>query len=1063
MLIGRELERGVVDAALEDVGRGQGKLLLVAGEAGIGKTTLVDDATQRATARGHRVLWGRCWEAGGAPAFWPWTQVLRAAAAVAGDIAVPELAPPAATDEATPDQARFRLFDEVGAFLRRLAERGPLTIALDDLHVADLPSLLLLRFVARALRGVPILVLGTYRDAEARLAAGAGALLAQLARDGERLLLGRLNAQQVAELVEAQAGGVAVSPNVSAKVFDVTEGNPLFVDEMVHLLRARNGLDGSAATDVRSPLPDGIADTIRSHLALLDGATRRLLALASLFGREVAVPALTELAGGGDAFEAALATAVAAGLLVELAGPTRRVRFSHILVQETLYRDLPAGERAAIHGRIAAALGALPPSLREAQLATIAHHALASGDLSAAVAAVRAAAARATALLAFEEAARLLERALAALDDAGHGDDHLRAELTLTLGENMVRAGDDLGGRARCRAAAELARAVGDADLEARGALAYASAYWGGYVPDAVGLLKSALVSLAPGDSGMRARLLARLASTLIAFDAAEGLVHAQRAIAMARELGDAATLLAVIDLSSASVLRLSLTAAERVALDEESLSLANRLRRPSEAAAALLRLASSELDRGDVAAAERHLASHEKMLRDFPRCHRGWPVESARAMLASLRGDFAAAERASQRCIATATREHVGLGFSEGALTQMGPANHVRLRTRLDRAALAAMRLNVDAAPPGSVPSFALAWTHAMGGDGESVRHLLSRPLDKDVPTTLLCHADTCVLLEDRAAAAIAYRYLLPRSGQVLAVGPPPVGVDGPFDRPLGELALLLGDVAAAERHLRAAVALMERMGARPHVARAQYGLARTLRARGDDAAASEATHLLAAARATAVELGMDILIDWIDALAPTTETATATAPTTATATAPTTSALALRRDGEIWQVLFEGDSLSLKDSKGLRYLEQLVIAPGRSLHVAQLVALDGGDGPAELGDAGERLDGAAQRAYRRRAETLRDALDEAERFGDAHRAGRAREELDSLAEELAGAVGLGGRSRRAASTSERARVNVQRRLKDAIARIAAAHPRAGRHLEATVHTGAFCRYDPL
>jgi hypothetical protein len=152
------------------------------------------------------------------------------------------------------------------------------------------------------------------------------------------------------------------------------------------------------------------------------------------------------------------------------------------------------------------------------------------------------------------------------------------------------------------------------------------------------------------------------------------------------------------------------------------------------------------------------------------------------------------------------------------------------------------------------------------------------------------------------------------------------------------------------------------------------------------------------------------------------------------------------------------------LRDSKGLRYLDHLLRHEGQEVHSAQLVALDErSGGNLELGDAGEVLDEEARRAYRRRLEDLKEQLDEAERFDDTLRAERARAEMEALAGQLSGALGLGGRSRKAASTSERARVNVQRRLKDALSRIAAASPRAGRFLDASVRTGTYCAFEPV
>jgi hypothetical protein len=171
----------------------------------------------------------------------------------------------------------------------------------------------------------------------------------------------------------------------------------------------------------------------------------------------------------------------------------------------------------------------------------------------------------------------------------------------------------------------------------------------------------------------------------------------------------------------------------------------------------------------------------------------------------------------------------------------------------------------------------------------------------------------------------------------------------------------------------------------------------------------------------------------------------------------------VALRREGEIWAVTSSlgspaGASVRLRHSKGLVYLSYLVEQPGRQVHVLELAGIEH-----QTGDAGVVLDQRAKAAYRGRLDELAEELAEAERFGDPSRAGRIEQEIDAIAEQLAGAVGLGGRDRRAASDVERTRINVQRRLKDAIDRIAAANPALGRYLTAAVKTGTYCVYQPI
>jgi hypothetical protein len=179
-------------------------------------------------------------------------------------------------------------------------------------------------------------------------------------------------------------------------------------------------------------------------------------------------------------------------------------------------------------------------------------------------------------------------------------------------------------------------------------------------------------------------------------------------------------------------------------------------------------------------------------------------------------------------------------------------------------------------------------------------------------------------------------------------------------------------------------------------------------------------------------------------------------------------------RREGEYWTVRYEGSVVRLKDTKGLRHLARLLGQPGRELHVIDLEATDGrspepapaGGGELEarpdLGDAGAMLDATAKAAYKARLDELRAEVEEAERGNDPARAAKARDERDFLVAELARAVGLGGRDRRAASHAERARLNVTRAIRSAMANLARADPALGEHLSRTVRTGRYCSYTP-
>ena len=318
---------------------------------------------------------------------------------------------------------------------------------------------------------------------------------------------------------------------------------------------------------------------------------------------------------------------------------------------------------------------------------------------------------------------------------------------------------------------------------------------------------------------------------------------------------------------------------------------------------------------------------------------------------------------------------------------------------------------------------------------------------------------SDACAVLGDAEAAEVLYEQLAPFAGRN-AVGHAEGSV-GAVDRYLGLLAATCGDLDAAVGHLEAAIAVNDAMGARPWSAHCQHDLAVVLGRRNASGDQARADAMDAKARSTAIALGM-ALADQIGDRGTTTPTAAAAVSTPAV----------FRREGEYWTVEFDRDTFRVRDSRGMRHLARLLAAPGRELHALELASTDdvstGRQRPGELevvdglGDAGAILDPEAKAAYRARLTEIREELAEAERWNDPERANRLEDEQRALIEELAAAIGLGGRDRVAASAAERARVSVTRAIRAAIARIRQQSGGLGDHLDATIRTGAFCSYAP-
>ncbi|MCA9669210.1 MAG: AAA family ATPase, partial [Myxococcales bacterium] len=687
--VGRSSELAALVEAVERARGGAGGLTLLSGEPGIGKSRLAEETARAASERGLHVLWGRCWEAGGAPAYWPWIQVCRALlrqldgaplrlpAAQAAHLVrlLPELRehyrdlvePPALA----PEQARFELLDAAARLLLEQAARAPLLLVLEDLHAADASSLLLLDFVARQAPGAPLLLLGTTRDGELERREQ----LLSLSQRARLLPLRRLDEDAVrAFLVEAL--GETAAARLGRSVFASTEGNPLFVVEVVRLLSSYGHGVPAGETGALS-IPANIQAVIQRRLAALSEPTRGVLQLAAISGRELRLAVLREAFDvAPEALADALAEARAA--LILLPAEPGRARFSHVLIREVLYRDIEPRERQRLHRLLADAMrGAL--HAKESTCAEVAHHYLRAGDEArpAAIETLQRAAREAQRANAFDESVVAYERALALC--GADGDAHTRFELTLGLGSAMIAAGDAAAGRETCRLALALARALDDSLGVARAVLAIGSIYvFANVDEDLVSLLEEALEALGgerieqgerdgdgdgDGDDdhdddhdvtesknverrALRARVMARLAAALQpAADPSHPIALAKRAVDLARDVGDQRTLLGVLRAACSTMVDL-VDAGARHPYTLEHVALAEALDDRVEVLRGAARLSLEHFELGDRAAAERAMAQHARVAAELSHASYRWRVHAFNATRLLWRGAFAEAER---------------------------------------------------------------------------------------------------------------------------------------------------------------------------------------------------------------------------------------------------------------------------------------------------------------------------------------------------------------------------------------------------------------------------------
>jgi hypothetical protein len=1090
VFVGRGRELAELRARLEDALAGRGQLVLLAGEPGIGKTRTADELANEARRRHVRVLVGRCYEGEGAPPYWPWVQVLRAyihdhdpatlqteLGPYAADIAhilpilrerLPSLP---ALPALAPEQARFRLFDAVTAVLKTAAKREPFVLLLDDLHWADKASALLLSFLAQELGDARMLIVGTYRDVELGRQHPLAEILGDLARQQcvSRIRLHGLDEEEVSHFIEGTTGR-APSLALVAAVHRETEGNPLFVTEVVRLLEAEGRLahpeDAFAGTII---IPQAVREVIGRRLSRLSPACNRVLTLAAVIGREFSLNTMEQASGvTRPDLLTLLDEATAVHILVPVRTAVGRYRFSHALIRETLYDEVSTARRVQLHRQIGEALEALHGGYADARLERqLAHHffqSAAGGDAERAVRYLVRAAENATTALAFEEAANHYERALQVLELGAPANGERRCALLLALGESQARAGDRPKARESFLGATELARRVSAPESLARAALGFSGPLGAVGVVDraAVGLLEEALAALPEEDTPLRARVLGRLAVEGYYSDCrSRNASLIGQATAMARRVGDVEALGYALTATQRSLWRAE-SLADRLATAEEFLQRAEQAGHGELALEARAWRMRSLLEQGDIRAVDGEIEAIARLAQD--QRHPFFLLRGTfyRAMRALLDGRFDDAQRLTLEARATGQRvwqEYVGVA----AAIQMATL----CRTRGPFAALVPVMEGFVAQYPTILGGRAMrAVVYAELGRVGEARHEFDQLASHDFAdlpedngawlSGIALLAEACALLGDAPRATLLYELLRPYAHQTVVAGL--VDCYGSASRYLGLLATTLARWDDAVQHFTDALAMNARLGARPYVALTQQAYAAMLLARDRPGDRAQATSLLAEAAETARELGMTVLAEKLAGL----QDSGARAAPPGRPQDPA-AASQFRRDGDYWTIGDGAGVFRLKDSIGLRRLAQLLRHPGREFLALDILAMAerGGSGPSE-GDTGALLDGRAKSAYRRRLEELRAAAEEAEASGDGVEAVRLQEEIDFLGREIARALGLGGRDRRAASAAERARLNVTRSIQRAVQHIATHDATLGRHLAATVKTGTFCSYDP-
>lgn len=1004
-IVGREPERAELMAALSDVIRGHGRTLLVLGEAGLGKSVLADWLVKYAWSEGFRCGRGYC-SAAGMPPLWPWRQALDGMAA--------GLSWRAGGRDPTAE-GRDLVAAEVVEAIGEIARDQPLLIVIEDLHWSDPASLLVVRAVADAVAGLPVMLLLTCRDDLAAAAGDVRDQLADLPTSVRRVLLPPLDLPGVARLA---AGGLGYElPETAVRDLHArTGGNPFFVHEVTRLMVAR----GPVAAMV---VPPGVLEVLQRRVARLSQPCASFVTAAAVAAETSADAIEDDLLGvvrETDEVTAArlLDEAVAARLADFDPASVPRYRFRHTLVREVLVQALSGVERGRLHEAVAKALE--NRSDRSNLAPRLAHHwsrAIGAGARERAASWSLLAAREALAGFGFEAAATHYARAL-----TEPSTDPIA--VSIEYGAALQLAGDATRAReVLLRAARAASAAARPVDL-AQAALALGGGLAGFEVPihddDQADLLREADATLSAADVALRAAVRGRLSLALAGTaPMADRVALAQDAVRLAREAGDpeieSAVLAAYCDaIAGPDYVSDRIAAATRMLNLAEAMS-GSGLRQHATVLLAHRLLLVAYLERADLAEAEQHAVAYERVTRRLKIPRYAWLPEIWRGMRALLNGD---PELALQHAAVAAEIGHRADSFNaELMVFTVRMQAHLDLGTA-DQFTDDVITLLAELGPGGFTAMYYAGPARLLlaAGDAGHARAVLrafltgspeSMPKDAEWLEAHWAMAEMAVQLDDQLAAAALFEALQPYA-QLWAVDGIGAAVFGSVAEQLGRLADYLG---------------------RPDESTRYRGMAREQYARVD---APALLHRIDSMTTRSPALGLPV-------------------------------AGSLHRDGKVWLVEWRGRRSTVADSKGLRDLAVLLARPGQAVPALELVEAAGGPPAAAAGaDLGPVLDDTARRAYRRRLGELDQELAAADANADLARAERLRTERSLLIDQLASAFGLGGRPRIAGDPVDRARKAVTMRIRAAITMIGRQDDALGRHLNLAVRTGRVCSYQP-
>ncbi len=886
--LGRESELEAMKAAAAQASRGRGGLVLVGGVPGIGKTSLLERFARSISAAD--ALWGRCWEAGGAPAFWPWLEIIRSYVDRYGDHAIalmetgapdiahllPELRqwlPKSSVPPPDPEspQARFRTFDSVSRFLTAAANSHPLILLIDDLHAADDASVLLLQFLSKVLDKSRLLVVASYRDLEVRSRPLLASFLGGPIAHSVPLTLSGLTEAQVATLLASRLGQ-PIRADFARRVHRATDGNPFLVSELGLALQASTAdgrLDPSQLDAFR--IPDRVADIVRRHLKRLPAETLKAVSIASVIGREFSLDLLRRLSGAhADRGISDLEAALLDGIIKDSLSAPGTYTFSHALVRETLYHDLPPGERLALHFATAECLE--QKNVAASVIFQIAHHYFLAAPHKGAAKALEWAlksAETARATFAYELAAEQYQHALQMLDLLPP-DETKRCDILLELADAERLAGKASEAISTFEKVETLSRTRGHWELVGRALLGIVEVMRDGALTHETlhVRVEAALQALPTTDTILRARLLAALLiAGYLKKSAAQRLAVYEEAIGMARRLDDPETLAMVLHSSHWTI---SQGTRPDKALDAatELLNVAQRANHGEKLLDGKLWRASYLLTLGRRNEFDAEIQDYHRTAMRLHHPLHIWWAQVGSCNRAMMDGCIAEAERLAKEVLTSGlplqgliAESVFAIQLLTISLEKEGEPRHQAIRDAMD-----IIRKILQLVPSHLAWRVPLIFAELEAGMVTEARTSFDRlanegfekiPDDQVLLGVLAVLGKVACTLGDRARARTLYDLLKPHAGRHVGVASVSA-YWGPISYYLGLLAASLAEAETARRHFEEAITESTMMKVPVWVAWSEYECGNQLRTSARASERKRAKQLLRSALGTAQRLGL-------------------------------------------------------------------------------------------------------------------------------------------------------------------------------------------------------------